>query len=50
MLRTHQTVHDAYAAMDRIADTLEQGNAPEDWPEIYVVDAERRPVPRPGAH
>ena len=48
VVSTHQTQQDAYAALDRIADTLGRDQAGELAGDL-VVDEERRPVPRPGA-
>ncbi len=39
---------EAYAALDRIGEQLQQDEAPEGTLEIYVVDDGRQPVPRPG--
>ena len=50
VVSVHETVEDAYAELDRIADSLEGNAVPEGKLEIYVVDEQRRPVPRPGAH
>ena len=44
----HDTVDDAYAKLDAIAEQLERDGAPSDYLELFVVDAERQPVPRPG--
>ncbi len=44
----HETVTDAYDALDKIAETCQRHDVPDDWLEIYVVDAERQPVIRPG--
>lgn len=43
-------MQEAYAELHWIADKLARDHAPDGWLEIYVVDEERRPVPRPGAH
>ena len=44
----HDTVDDAYAQLDTIAEQLERDGTPPDYLELYVVDAERQPVARPG--
>ena len=44
----HGTVDDAYARLDAIAEKLERDGEPPDYLELYVVDAERQPVARPG--
>ncbi len=40
----HDTVDDAYARLDAIAEKLQRDGAPPDYLELYVVDAERQPV------
>ncbi len=42
----HATVTDA--RLDAIAETLQRDGAPPDYLELYVVDADRQPVARPG--
>ena len=44
----HDTVDDACARLDTIAGKLRRDGVPPDYLELYVVDAERQPVPRPG--
>tara|TARA_B100000315_G_C14224954_1_gene428217 strand:+ start:261 stop:467 length:207 start_codon:yes stop_codon:yes gene_type:complete len=44
----HGSVTAAYQALDAIAKKLQRAGAPDDWLELYVVDDERQPVPRPG--
>ena len=44
----HDTVDDAYARLDAIAEKLQRDGAPPDYLELYVVDADRQPVTRPG--
>ena len=44
----HDTVDDAYARLDAISATLQRDGAPHDYLELYVVDTDRQPVPRPG--
>ena len=44
----HDTVDDAYARMDAIAEKLQRDGAPPDYLELYVVDEQRQPVARPG--
>ena len=44
----HDAVEDAYARLDAIAEKLQHDGAPPDYLELYVVDAERQPVTRPG--
>ena len=44
----HETVTDAYDALDAIAEKLHRDSAPDGYLEIYVVDEERQPVIRPG--
>ena len=46
---THETVEEAYAELNRIGEKLHQDDAPEGTLEIYGVDEQRQPVPRPGA-
>ena len=36
------------AWLDAIAETLQRDGAPPDYLELYVVDAQRQPVARPG--
>ncbi len=48
VLSTHDTVDDAYARLDEIAETLQRDGAPPDYLELYVVDEQRQPVARPG--
>ncbi len=47
---TVQSIHDtvADAQLDAIAETLQRDGAPPDYLELYVVDAQRQPVTRPG--
>ncbi len=45
----HDTVEDAYARLDAIAEKLQRDGAPPDYLELYVVDEQRQPVTRPGA-
>ena len=45
----HDTVDDAYAWLDAIAEKLPRDGAPSDYLELYVVDEQRQPVARPGA-
>lgn len=45
----HDTVDDAYAWLDAIAEKLQRDGAPSDYLELYVVDEQRQPVARPGA-
>ena len=45
---THDTVEDAYARLDAIAEKLQRDGAPPDYLELYVVDEQRQPVARPG--
>ncbi len=45
---THDTVYDAYARLDAIAEKLQRDGAPPDYLELYVVDEQRQPVTRPG--
>ncbi len=40
----HDTVDDAYARLDAIAEKLQRDGVPPDTLELYVVDAERQPV------
>ena len=47
VVSVHETLSDAYAELDRLADTLERRAVPEGDLKIYVVDEQRRPVPRP---
>ena len=49
MVGTHETVEDAYADMDRYAEAMARDIAAEPM-VFYVVDEERRPVPRPRTH
>ena len=44
----HDTVEGAYARLVAIAETLQHDGAPPDYLELYVVDADRQPVTRPG--
>ncbi len=44
----HDTVDDADPRLDAIAEKLQRDGAPPDMLELYVVDAERQPVTRPG--
>ena len=44
----HDTVDDAYARLDAIAEKLQREGAPPDYLELYVVDEQRQPVTRPG--
>ncbi len=44
----HDTVDDAYARLDAIAEKLQRDGAPPDYLELYVMDDEREPVARPG--
>ena len=44
----HDTVDDAYARLDAIAEKLQRDGAPADYLELYVVDDQRQPVTRPG--
>ncbi len=48
MTGTCDTVDDAYARLDAIAEKLQRDGAPPDYLELYVVDAGRQPVTRPG--
>ena len=41
---------EAYAELDSIAEKLDRDDLPEDTLDLYVVDEQRQPVPRPGAH
>jgi len=43
----HDTVDDAYARLDAIAEKLRRDGAPPDYLELYVVDEQRQPVTRP---
>ena len=45
----HDTVDDAYAWLDAVAEKLQRDGAPSDYLELYVVDEQRQPVARPGA-
>ncbi len=45
---TYDTVDDAYARLDAIAEKLQRDGAPPDYLELYVVDEQRQPVTRPG--
>ena len=45
----HDTVDEAYAWLDAIAEKLQRDGAPSDYLELYVVDEQRQPVARPGA-
>ena len=40
----HDTVEDAYARLDAIAEKLQRDGAPPDYLELYVVDEQRQPV------
>ncbi len=42
----HDTVDDAYARLDAIAEKLQRDGAPRDYLELYVVDEQRQPVRR----
>ena len=44
----HDTVEDAYARLDAIAEKLQRDGAPPDYLELYVVDEQRQPVVWPG--
>ena len=44
----HDTVDDAYARLDAIAEKLQCDGVPPDYLELYVVDKQRQPVTRPG--
>ena len=44
---TYDTVGDAYARLDAIAEKLQRDGAPPDYLELYVVDAQRQLVTRP---
>ena len=46
--RQAATVAAAYDALDAIADKLQHDGAPDGYLEVYVVDADRNPVTRPG--
>ena len=48
VVEIHPTVEAAYAALDRIAETLRRNSTAEGI-EIYVVDEEPHLVARPGA-
>ncbi len=48
VLSIHATVDDAYARLDAIAEKLQRDGTPSDFLELYVVDAQRQPVTRPG--
>ena len=50
VLGSHATAKEAYAQLDSIAAKLARDAVPEDYFEIYVVDGQRQPVPRPDAH
>ncbi len=49
-ISSHPTVEETYAEMDRIAAKLAEGDLPEDTLELYAVNEQREPVPRPDAH
>ena len=44
---SHPTAEEAHAELDRIAARLAEDDLPEDTLELYVVDEQRTPVPRP---
>ena len=46
-ISSHPTVEEAYAEMDRYAARLAEDDLPADTLELYVVDENREPVPRP---
>ena len=47
-ISSHSTAEEAYAELDRYAARLAEDDLPEDTLELYVVDENREPVPRPG--
>jgi hypothetical protein len=46
----HQTVAEAFAALDSIASDMAQTGVPGDAIELVVVDEHGQVVPRPGTH
>ena len=48
VVEIHETVTDAYAALDKIAERLQRNGLPGDELEMHIVDDQRQPVARPG--